>query len=156
LQTRPTGRAVKFSDISEFIPFSGQSLTNYSGSLKIKKALRPCLRASAALRENILSLAEPQRRREKKILTAEHMGKEYVPWPKVRLTVSHAIKKSELTLPWEELNSPASDREFARAFSCAPSGRIPLFVVRNPGLTPQAVFLCLFIISKAGSLLTRR
>ncbi|OQY53369.1 MAG: hypothetical protein B6245_22890, partial [Desulfobacteraceae bacterium 4572_88] len=37
-----------------------------SGSLKIKKTLRPCLRASAALRENILSLAEPQRRREKK------------------------------------------------------------------------------------------
>ncbi|OQY56330.1 MAG: hypothetical protein B6245_18495, partial [Desulfobacteraceae bacterium 4572_88] len=52
----------------------------------------------------------PQRRREKKkkILTAEHMGKEYVPWPEARLTVSRAIKKPELTLPWEELNRPGS------------------------------------------------
>jgi len=30
------------------------------------------------------------------------MGKEYVPWPEARLTVSHAVKKPELTLPTEE------------------------------------------------------
>jgi len=35
------------------------------------------------------------------------MGKEYAPWPEARLTISHAVKKPELTLLWEEFNSPA-------------------------------------------------
>ncbi|OQY58217.1 MAG: hypothetical protein B6245_12970, partial [Desulfobacteraceae bacterium 4572_88] len=46
-----------------------------------------------------------RREKKKKILTAEHMGKEYVPWPEARLTVSRAVKKPELTLLWEELDS---------------------------------------------------
>ncbi|OQY52258.1 MAG: hypothetical protein B6245_23815 [Desulfobacteraceae bacterium 4572_88] len=33
------------------------------------------------------------------------MGKEYVPWSEVRLTVSHAVKKPELTLPGKNLTA---------------------------------------------------
>ena len=30
-----------------------------------------------------------------------------IPWSEARLIISHKIKKPELTLPWEELHSPA-------------------------------------------------
>ena len=35
------------------------------------------------------------------------MGKEYAPWSETRPTISHAVKKPELTLLWEEFNNPA-------------------------------------------------
>ncbi|OQY57465.1 MAG: hypothetical protein B6245_16900 [Desulfobacteraceae bacterium 4572_88] len=38
------------------------------------------------------------------------MGKEYAPWSEARLTIFHAVKKPELTLLWEEFNSPAKER----------------------------------------------
>jgi len=48
------------------------------------------------------------------------MGKGYVPWPEASLTVSRAVKKPQLTLLWEEFNSPALKK--GEAEECKKSG----------------------------------
>ena len=69
---------------------SGQSPADNSGSLRIRELRVLNLRASASLRENILSLAEPRRRRE----TGNRI-------PGTENT------EAELTLFWKELNISA-------------------------------------------------
>jgi len=45
------------------------------------------------------------------------MGKEYAPWSEARPTISHAVKKPELTLLREEFNSPGNHGGIAPTIS---------------------------------------